>query len=204
MKKFLHVGCGLQSKESATVPSVFKTDEWTEIRFDINESVSPDLVGSMTDMSSVSDCEVDAIFSRHNIEHLYPHEVSIALQEFLRVLKPGGFAVITCPDLKSISKLIVEDKLTEPAYASPAGDITPMDVLYGWKESLARGHLYMAHKCGFTEKVLRSELNLVGFESVLTAARGYAPFFDLWAVAFKDKVSQSAFSELDLSNFAVG
>ena len=42
MKKFLHVGCGLQSKESATVLSVFKTDEWTEIRFDINESVSPD------------------------------------------------------------------------------------------------------------------------------------------------------------------
>ena len=37
---------------------------------------------------------VDAILSSQNIEHLYPHEVALALKEFLRVLRPDGFAVI--------------------------------------------------------------------------------------------------------------
>jgi len=199
VKKFLHVGCGPQSKESTTAG--FNTDEWTEIRFDIDKSVSPDLVGSMTDMGSVGDGEVDAIFSSHNIEHLYPHEVLVVLQEFLRVLRSGGFAIITCPDLKSISALIVEDKLTDSAYTSPGGEIAPIDVLYGWRKSLAKGNLYMAHRCGFTEKVLRSELKLAGFKSVATAARGYAPFFDLWAVAVKDKVSEDVLRQLVLSHF---
>ena len=108
--------------------------------------------------------------------------------------------MITCPDLKSISALIVEDKLTDPAYSSPAGDIAPIDVLYGWRKSLAKGNLYMAHRCGFTEKVLRSELALAGFESVATAARG-APFFDLWAVAVKEKVSDDVLRELAMSHF---
>ena len=200
MRKFLHVGCGLNSKERTT--DGFNTDEWTEIRFDINKSVTPDLVGTMTDMGSVKDGEVDAIFSSHNIEHLYPHEVLLALHEFLRVLRSEGFAVITCPDLKSISALIVEDKLTDPAYSSPAGDIAPIDILYGWRDDLAKGNLHMAHRCGFTEKVLRAELISAGFESVATAARG-APFFDLWAVAVKEKVSNDALRELALSHFPI-
>jgi len=68
---------------------------------DIDPSVAPDIVGTMTDMSAVATASIDAIFSSHNIEHLYPHEVPIALAEFLRVLKDDGFAVVTCPDLRS-------------------------------------------------------------------------------------------------------
>ena len=62
----------------------------------------------------------------------------------------------------------------------------------------------MAHRCGFTEKVLRAELKTAGFKSVATAARGYAPFFDLWAVAVKEKVSEDALRELALSHFPLG
>lgn len=78
MKSFLHVGCGPKYKNQTT--KGFNTDEWQEIRFDIDESVNPDLVGTMTDMSSVQMGSVDALFSSHNIEHLYPHEVPIALK----------------------------------------------------------------------------------------------------------------------------
>lgn len=202
MKTFLHVGCGPASKKGKAAG--FDNDEWKEIRFDIDESVSPDMVGSITDMSSVSDGSVDGVFSSHNIEHLYPHEVSKALNEFLRVLTPDGIAVITCPDLKSICALIAEDKLVDPAYTSPAGNIAPIDVLYGWRVSLMKGNLFMAHKCGFTESVLRSELRLAGFESVATAARGYAPFYDLWAIAIKEKVSNEALKELAFSHFPGG
>jgi len=187
MKSFLHVGCGGKYKDRTT--KAFSSADWNELRFDIDKSVNPDLVGTMTDMSSVNSESVDAVFSSHNIEHLYPHEVPLALAEFLRVLKLEGIAVITCPDLKSVCTLIAEDKLTEPAYTSPAGPIAPIDILYGLRSSMANGNLYMAHRCGFTQKVLAGTLQQCGFKAVATAARGY-PYFDLWAVASKAQLSE--------------
>jgi ubiquinone/menaquinone biosynthesis C-methylase UbiE len=196
MKTFLHVGCGPKRKDRTT--SGFA--EWLELRFDIDESVEPDLVGTMTDMSSVSTESVDAVFSSHNIEHLYPHEVPVALSEFLRVLKPEGFAVITCPDLQSVCALVAEDKLTEPAYTSPAGPITPLDILYGYHPSLAKGNLYMAHRCGFTEKVLTATLQSSGFKRVASLKRG-APYFDLWALASKADLNEPELLSLAKNHF---
>ena len=53
----------------------FNSDEWKEIRFDIDKKVNPDIVGTLTDMSLVESSSVDAIYSSHNIEHIYPHEI---------------------------------------------------------------------------------------------------------------------------------
>jgi predicted SAM-dependent methyltransferase len=183
MKSFLHVGCGPKRKAQTT--KGFNTPEWNEIRLDIDPSALPDVIGTMTDMSAVDSESVDAIYSSHNIEHLYPHEVPLAFTEFLRVLKPDGFFVVTCPDLQSVCKLVAEDKLTEPAYASPAGPISPLDILYGHRPSMARGNLYMAHRCGFTQQVLDGTLRSSGFQVVATMVRGQAPYFDLFALASK-------------------
>jgi predicted SAM-dependent methyltransferase len=193
MKTFLHVGCGYKRKESTT--KALSSSNWKELRFDIDESVKPDLVGTMTDMSTVLSESVDAVFSSHNIEHLYPHEVPRALGEFLRVLKPAGIAVITCPDLKSVCALVAEDKLTESAYNSPAGPIAPIDILYGLRSSMAQGNLYMAHRCGFTQKVLTGSLQSSGFKSVATLSRGH-PYYDLWAVASKEALSEELIKSL--------
>lgn len=198
MKIFLHVGCGAKRKDRTT--KAFSKAEWSELRFDIDESVKPDLVGTMTDMSSVSSEFVNAIFSSHNIEHLYPHEVPVALVEFLRVLKPDGIAVITCPDLKSVCALIAEDKLTEAAYTSPAGPIAPIDILYGLRTSIAQGNLYMAHRSGFTQKVLTSTLQSAGFKSVASMSRG-SPYFDLWAVASKIELAEEHMMDLARTHF---
>lgn len=191
MKTFLHVGCGHKRKDRTTKA----LSKWTELRFDIDETVKPDLVGSMADMSSVASESVDAVFSSHNIEHLYPHEVPMALAEFLRVLKPDGIAVITCPDLKSVCALIAEDKLTEPAYNSPAGPIAPIDILYGLRSSIAHGNLYMSHRCGFTQRVLTATLKASGFKSIASVSRGH-PYFDLWAVASKEALSEEQIKAL--------
>jgi ubiquinone/menaquinone biosynthesis C-methylase UbiE len=196
MKTFLHVGCGPKRKEQTTAGFA----DWTELRFDIDESVQPDLVGTMTNMSSVSTESVDAVFSSHNIEHLYPHEVPVALSEFLRVLNPDGFAVITCPDLQAVCALVAEDKLTEPAYTSPAGPIAPLDILYGHRPPMARGNLYMAHRCGFTEKVLCRTLQAAGFKSVASKKRG-APYFDLWALATKADLKEEELQLLAKTHF---
>jgi SAM-dependent methyltransferase len=198
MKTFLHVGCGPARKDRTT--KGFNTDDWLELRFDIDESVSPDIVGTMLDMSGVADASVDAIYSSHNIEHLYPHEVAVALSEFKRVLKDDGFLVVTCPDLQSICALIAEDKLTEPAYISPAGPIAPLDVLYGHRPQMAQGNLYMAHKCGFTQRVLTGSLQAAGFVSVASMRRGHA-CYDLFAVATKSQMSEADLRALSAQHF---
>lgn len=191
---FLHVGCGPKRKDQTT--RGFNSSNWRELRLDIDEAVQPDIVGTMLDMSAVGNECVDAIYSSHNIEHLYPHEVPMALKEFLRVLKPEGFLVLTCPDLQSVAQLIVEDKLAEPAYVAPAGPITPIDILYGHRPQLEKGNLYMAHKCGFTLKVLIATLTASGFQTVAGKARGRAPHYDLWVVASKAVMSQEQMMRL--------
>jgi hypothetical protein len=118
----------------------------------------------------------------------------------LRVLDEDGFAVITCPDLKSVCALVAQDKLTEPAYTSPAGPIAPLDILYGHRPPMARGNLFMAHRCGFTEKVLRATLQAAGFAAVATMARP-GPFFDLWALASKRQRSEDEMRTLALQHF---
>ena len=118
-------------------------------------------------------------------------EVDIVLKEFYRVLNQNGFLVITCPDLKSISKLIVEDKLLEVAYESPAGPINPVDMLWGHSRSIEEGNEFMAHKCGFTKKTLMATLTNAGFKSV--AGAEIPKCFELWAVAQKNKVEKEEF-----------
>jgi SAM-dependent methyltransferase len=180
MKTFLHVGCGRQKKKDL---KGFKSDDWKEIRFDINSNVNPDIIGTLTDMSKVENQSVDAIFSSHNIEHLFPHEVPTALKEFYRVLKPSGFVVITCPDLISVCQVIAEGKLLEPLYQSPAGPISPIDILYGHRGFISQGNKYMAHKCGFTYSVLCNVFYDAGF--IKTLGRTRSEVFDIWLIVFK-------------------
>lgn len=186
VRTFLHVGCG-PARQAQAGPGL-RGEGWREIRFDIDPSVSPDLVGSMTDMSAVADGQVDAVYSSHNIEHLYAHEVPRALSEFWRVLKPDGFAVITCPDLQAVARLVANGHLTEPAYTSPLGPISPHDMLYGSSDALAMGKTYMAHRCGFTLDTLVASLQRAGFGSVAGVARSKE--MDLWAVASKAVLAQ--------------
>jgi len=198
MKTFLHVGCGPKRKDQTT--RGFNTPEWNELRLDIDEAANPDIVGTMLDMSAVANASVDAIFSSHNIEHLYPHEVPLALAEFKRVLKPEGFVVITCPDLQSVCALVAEDKLTEPAYTAPAGPIAPIDILYGHRPALALGNLYMAHRCGFTQKVLTGTLQAAGLAMVAASRRGH-PAYDLWALATVAPMAEAELRALALAHF---
>lgn len=177
MPSFLHVGCGPKCADRTPFAGL----GWDEIRLDIDPAVQPDVVGTMLDMAAVDTASVDAVFSSHNIEHLYPHEVPLALAEFQRVLAPGGFALITCPDLQSVAALIAANKLLEPAYTSPAGAIAPLDILYGHRPPMAAGNLYMAHRCGFTRDVLVATLQQAGFAQVAATQRSQV--FDLWALA---------------------
>ena len=183
MKNFLHVGCGKKRKSDLIG---FNNESWNEIRFDIDENVNPDIVGTLTDMNSVETASFDAIYSSHNIEHLFPHEVPLALNEFNRVLKDDGIVVLKCPDLQQVCEAVANDKLLEPSYESPSGPISPIDMLFGYRPSLAKGNHYMAHKCGFTYSVLNQAFLQAGFK----ANFGGKLDWDLWIVSFKQLLSE--------------
>ncbi len=179
-RTFLNVGCG--SAGPQRLPGCFREPGWEEIRLDINPAVRPDIVASMTDMGVVGDATVDAVWSSHNLEHLDRHEVVPALKEAFRVLKPGGFALITLPDIQRVASLVVEGKLEEVVYTAPAGPITALDMLFGHQASVARGEHYMAHRCGFDDRALARVLLEAGFEEV-RVRKGQS--YDLWAFAIK-------------------
>eukprot|EP00913_Durusdinium_trenchii_P011152 g10474.t1 len=158
----LHVGCGHPSP--ASLHQRFRGPEWRELRLDIDPNVKPDIIASLVDMHPVDTNSVDAVWSSHNIEHLYAHEVPVALGEFLRVLKPTGTLLIAMPDLQQVAHFIVADKLDDVAYESPAGPITPLDCVFGFGKAIAAGNTFMAHKTGFTAKSLTRRLIDAGFE----------------------------------------
>lgn len=175
---FLHVGSG--PKNPKKVPAAFQGPQWLEVRLDINPEVAPDIVGDIRDMSAVESARFDAVYSSHNLEHLYAHEVPLALAEFFRVLKPGGLTLVACPDLQAVAEHIAQGNLTQPLYTSPAGPIAPLDILYGHRPSLARGNLYMAHRTGFIAGTLAQALREAGFADIAVRRRG-GPYFDLSA-----------------------
>jgi SAM-dependent methyltransferase len=160
---------------------------WAELRLDIDPHTEPDIVASVLDMHlAVSSLGQDAIWCSHILEHLYAHEVPVALAEFHRVLKPDGFALITCPDLEMVADLILSDGLDTQAYHSPAGPITPLDMLYGHSPSIAAGRTYMAHNTGFTCARLGRLLVDSGFPTVLAKRDRFA----LWALALMPAADQ--------------
>ncbi|WP_342778714.1 class I SAM-dependent methyltransferase [Phreatobacter stygius] len=176
------MGCGAPGIER--LHPVFRAaGRWQEVRLDVDPRVAPDIVCSTTDMQrAVQDASFDALWSSHNIEHLYDHEVTLAFAEFRRVLKRSGFALIRCPDLQAIIEAARTDGLESVAYVAPAGPVTPLDMLYGFRPSIARGNEFMAHKTGFTDLRLGRLLIEAGFAEVRTKRA----LFDLWAVAIVD------------------
>jgi len=186
-KRVLNAGSGPVSARQ--LHPAFLTDCWREVRFDIDPQVTPDIVGSITDMSKLIPSQsFDSVWSSHSLEHLYAHEVSAALGEFRRILKADGFALITTPDVESIASMILEHGLGHVAYISPMGPITPHDMLFGHSPSIERGNVFMAHNTGFTCGSLGQHLLDAGFPVVLAKREGLA----LWALALMEEADKSA------------
>jgi hypothetical protein len=180
VRRVLHIGCGYPGPHRLH-PCFRSGEAWQEIRVDVDPKVKPDIVCSTVDMSaSVADASVDAVWSSHTIEHLWDHEVIPAFSEFRRVINDTGFLLLRCPDLRAIALTLVEHGPEHVAYESPAGPITPIDMLYGHRQSIANGNAYMAHHTGYTDDRIGELLMGVGFAEVRTRTEN----LDLWTVAF--------------------
>lgn len=180
-KKLLHVGCG----QSRGIPHpYFNYEEWQDIRLDINAQFSPDIVCDMTNMRGLVEDEIyDGLFSSHNIEHVFKHQVVPTLSEFRRVLRIGGVLLITLPDLQSVMEKVMsqDGDLESVLYTSPAGPITGLDILYGYTPQIAMGNHFMAHKTGFTLRSLAKSLACAGFRDISIFRDNH---YNLWARAY--------------------
>jgi len=199
-RRVLNAGSGPQT-ESSLLPMIFKSEAWRQVRLDINPATAPDVVASVTNLSAFfGPGSFDALWSSHSLEHLHCHEVPAALFEFRRVLKPDGFALVTCPDLEAVVSALLDRGLDHVAYVSGVGPITPLDMLFGHSASIAAGNRYMAHKTGFTSARLADLLLDAGFATVLTRSVG----FDLWALALMAQADLSAIEhQFRATGFAV-
>ena len=155
-KTFLHVGCGAD-------PAPDWAKAFTEVRLDIDDTYKPDVVASMLDMGDIG--SFDVVYCQHALEHLYAHEVPIALKEFKRVLKTDGIAMVIVPDLEDVKA--TEEVILE----SPIGPITGLDMIYGYRPVLAE-RPHMAHKTGFVESTLKKSFEDAGFSKVFTNRNG--------------------------------
>ncbi len=136
-KTILHAGCG-------TTP----LPEWLdgkEVRLDIDARCKPDIVASLTSLGNIG--PFDGVFCSHCLEHLHPYEGAWAMREFIRVLKPGGAAMILVPNLENVKPT------DEIVYHSMAGPVTGLDMIYGMRK-LSAGNPHMMHKNGFVEESL--------------------------------------------------
>lgn len=147
----LHVGCG-----GDPLPE-WAAEKYAEIRLDISPDHNPHVCASMTDMGAIG--EFDAIHCSHALEHLMPHEVPLALSEFHRALRPGGFAVIFVPDLEDVAA--TEDVL----FTAPCGEVTGLDLLYGLRKLLPVMP-HMAHRTGFVAGTIAAALHAAKFANV--------------------------------------
>jgi len=163
----LHVGCGGEPMPEWAV------GKYQEVRLDVSPDHQPDVLASMTEMGDIGG--FDAIHCSHALEHLVPHEVPTALGEFLRVLKPGGFAVVFVPDLQDVKA--TEDVL----FTAPCGPVTGLDLLYGLRRLLPEMP-YMAHRTGFVQDTLAAAFKAAGFSRVSTQR---LENYNLMAVAVK-------------------
>jgi predicted SAM-dependent methyltransferase len=184
-KRILNAGAGPISARG--IPPVFRNGGWEEVRLDIDPSVNPSVLGSITEMTDFPEHTFDAVWSSHTLEHLFAHEVPRALREGKRVLKRDGFAIFMCPDLESVAEHLTKYGPDHVAYTSAAGPITPLDMLFGHQASVARGRVSMAHKTGFTAERLGNLLLEVGFSTVHVRRDEH---FEICALAFAEGADQ--------------
>jgi len=187
----LHIGCGPAGLPN--LPTGFQQG-FREIRVDLDTDARPDLIASFSDLSCIPDASVDAIFTSHTIEHLYWFEVASALAECRRVLQPDGFLALTLPDAQEIARWVAEDRLLDVAYVSPAGPITPMDMLWGHLAAIEKGKSFMQHKCGFTLRTLNEAVRAAGFAATFVIRRPDA--FDLWLLACPLPTAEATLKDL--------
>lgn len=109
----------------------------------------------------LEDNHADNIAAIHVVEHFYYWEVPAMLQEWRRVLKPGGKLILELPCMDKVFNYI-RNCMNDGLPMSPTFTILPL-----WGDPKFK-HEGMCHKWGYTRKMLVDILEEVGFSNIQT------------------------------------
>lgn len=160
----LHIG--IFAATAQTLHKSFHTDAWHVVRLDTRTDMNPDFIGSMTDMSMFPDQSVHAIWCPQVMQKLFDHDIKKALREAYRVLKDEGTFYMTVPDGQIAGAYLAHNRLHEALYSSPAGDITSLDLLFGFQAGIKAGNHSLIHHCIFTTESLIAYMRESGFTNI--------------------------------------
>lgn len=132
-----------------------------------------DYVRSCTDLSIFPDDTVAEIYASHVLEHLgYQQELPRALNEFHRILEPGGRLSVSVPDLETLCALFADPALDRQAR------FHVMRFIFGGQMDDAD-----FHKTGLTGEFLTYFLREAGFVDV-ARVENFGLFKDASSLAF--------------------
>lgn len=144
----LHLGCGKRIM-----------DGYVNVDLDERKNINYQYVKSDVSSLPFDSDTCDEILAVHVIEHIWLWELKATLQEWLRVLKPGGKVIIECPDIQKAARLLIAgiDDFEKDAIDAA------MRAFYGdHKDREIQGR----HKWGWTPRTLARALALAGFKDV--------------------------------------
>lgn len=138
----LNIGCGGR-----------RIDGYTGV--DAVQRPAADIVAK-ADAIPLPDSSCDEIMAIHLVEHVHPWEVPGLLQEWHRLLKPGGRLVLELPDLIKCCKNIIDGKMVGGKHPDQLG-------LWGLYGDDREKDPFMSHKWGHTFKTLAPTVKAAGF-----------------------------------------
>lgn len=97
------------------------------------------------------------VFSSHSLEHFGHREVRSVLEEWVRVLRPGGVFEVRCPDLRARALLFA----LHPTWKDVVN-------IYGEQDGE-----FNFHKSGFSYGLLKRLLQDLGIEDISRIVLGY-------------------------------
>jgi len=109
ISRFGGVAAGAEAPLRLHIGGMEKRQGWKILNVQAGPDV--DFVGDCTDLGRFADGSVQEIYASHVLEHLsYQDRLPRALGELYRVLRPGGAAMISVPDLEVLCRLFLDPR----------------------------------------------------------------------------------------------
>lgn len=147
-----------------------KREGWTTIDIESCADICMDISESRLPFKVDS---VDAIYSSHTLEHIWPDRLSFVLFEFRRVLKPGCSVRIVVPDFTIALKAYFNgdvEFLKKHRIPLPDGLETPLRHLLSWGFSYIEkpgwSQREIGHKGAYDKAIVEMLLKSAGFEDI--------------------------------------
>ena len=136
---FLHLGAGTR-----------KLPGYTSV--DIRPEVEPDIVADIETMEGFKNASAEIIYAAHVLEHIPRTHVITVLEEWRRVLKPGGILRLSVPDFMVLAELYLYEGVSMWRITGP---------LHGRQDYVANTHFV-----SFDYEYLAWMLGVAGYHNI--------------------------------------